>query len=195
MEKRTQQQKTVPQGTRQVVWGFEVTSEGGDGSRHLLLAAQEAFLPLGLFVSGVTDQTTIGRIRVSNQGQDNGSPIPALWFQTRKSFAELDALAKAGEIVVPDSSFFQMDALEPGCHLRFEARGPIASACAWGLVYDRGARLKQRLSVTKQPDGSHLGKAVRHGLRGEEVLLEVTAPTELGASTLLQNWRQHGFYG
>lgn len=86
--------KALPPGTKQVVLGESALRADGKrpgvGERtHLSQTVHQAFLPLGLYVQGATSETTIRRINCGNWRVDGDSSIPALYFSTHKTLAEL----------------------------------------------------------------------------------------------------------
>lgn len=181
-----------PPGTRQLVLGFDEvpeTYEAGDRFHPVRLPIYCPFRPLGLFLQGVTAESWVRNIRCGNQSQTNDQKLPATWFATHRSFAELKALAAKGELDVPAGSVLEMDELSAGNSFSFEIRGPITGACLWGLVYDHDRVPCERVEVRRKTEGECgcEGRVLRSSLRGHEIAFEVTAPTEEGVYRVLES--------
>ena len=194
-----QSAKALPPGTKQVVLGESALGANGRrpsvGERtHLSQTVHEDFLPLGLYVQGATSDTTIQRIQCGNWRVDGESSIPALYFSTHKTLAELQALANLGEIAPLPWQRFEMVELYAGNRWSIELQGPLDGACLWGLTYrDRKpaeqVEVRRVFAETGSTEVWHEGAVVRHGLSGKQVLLCVRSPTEEGACRLLSAWR------
>jgi hypothetical protein len=181
-----------PPGTRQLVLGFDEvpeTYEAGDRFHPVRLPIYCPFRPLGLFLQGVTAESWVRNIRCGNQSQTNDQKLPALWFATHRSFADLKALAANGELEVPAGSVLEMDELVAGNSFSFEVKGPITGACLWGLIYAHDRIPCERVEVRKEGE-SFEGRILKSTLRGNEVSFEVTAPSEDGVYRLLSDRRE-----
>lgn len=184
-----------PPGTRQVVLGLDgvpKTYEASDRFWPIYMPTFIPFRPLGLFLAGVTGETTIRRLRCGNQSESNDAEIPALYFASNRSFAELKALAARGELAPPANLVFEMDELSTGNTLSFEIRGPVTGACVWGLAYEGNRAPCERVEVSRNREGSegYAGRVLRSTLRGTEVVFEASAPTEDGVYRLIES--RHG---
>ncbi len=190
--------KALPSGTKQVVLGQSaLRADGrrpGMGERTLLSqTVHQEFLPLGLYVQGATSETTIHAIQCGNWRVDGDSSIPALYFATHKTLAELEQLAELGEIAPLPWQRFEMVELYAGNRWSIELQGPLDGVVLWGLCW-RDGKPSEKVEVrrVKAMDASeewHEGGVVRTGLSGREPLLSVRSPTEEGVCRLLAAWR------
>ena len=197
-ERAEQSGKALPPGTKQIVLGESAL--GANGKRpevgvrpHLSQTVHQYFLPLGLYVQGATSETTIRRINCGNWRVDGDSSIPALYFSTHKTLAELQALAELGEIAPLPWQRFEMVELYVGNRWSIEFEGPFDGACLWGLCW-RDGKPGELVEVRQVPGvngekGWHEGCVVRMGLSGRDPLLSVRSPTEEGVCRLLAAWR------
>mgnify|MGYP001581685854 CR=1 FL=1 len=188
-----------PPGTKQIVLGESALGANGRrpgvGERtHLSSTVHADFLPIGLYVQGATSDTTIRRIHCGNWRVDGDSSIPALYFATHKTLAELERLAELGEIRPLPWQRFEMVELYAGNRWSIEFEGPLDGVCLWGLAYRDGkpSELVEVREVRGQggEEGWHEGAVVRNGLSGKQVLLSVKSPTEDGVCRLLGAWSE-----
>jgi hypothetical protein len=168
---------------------------------HLSQVAHRPFLPLGLFIWGAKDETTVERCVVGSQheGSITQEPIPARYFETGRTLAELEALADKGELELSleQRHVIEMEVAEVGNSVSVAIKGPFENVCFWGLTYaQRGPRLTQRIEPAEwqrelaegrgqaQVSGFR-GQVIQHHLGGDRVISNVYAPSEESVCRLL----------
>jgi hypothetical protein len=176
-------------GVRQVVCGFRALAGASDDGRTFVAEPDMPFLPLGLFLWGVTAQTMIQRVSAGSRVEVSlgYGELPGTSFASPWSFAEVSAAARRGELVntVRELQLFEMSELFPGENLTLQLSGPCESGCFWGITYDSGG---PRYSGKIEPEDQfarYRGQVIRHGLGGDRVDVEAVAPTVEGVTALL----------
>lgn len=185
-------------GVRQVVCSCAVPQGGlGEGSRQLHADPQLPFLPLGLFLWGITPETMITGVSVGNLSEVvlGFGDLPGSWFASPRAFEDLASAARQGQLVqrVEELQLFQMSELQPGQLLSLRLTGPCTGACFWGITYAaNGPRYSGSIEPTRDSLGNNRfrGQVIRHGLGGDLVDVEATAPTIEGVTELLGVIRQ-----
>lgn len=179
-------------GVRQVVCGFRGPGGSESGSRRFVAEPMLPFLPLGLFLWGITPETMILRVSGGNRSEVliGFGNLPAVWFSSPRSFEELQAAARAGQLVqeAKELELFEMSEMVPGEQLVLEVTGPCESGCFWGITYaGAGPRYSGSIEPTRDSLGNNRfrGQVIRHGLGGDLVDVEATAPTIEGVTELL----------
>lgn len=186
---------------RQLVVGFElpppaVTRAYPAGRLTQVLTAfsyAHGFKPLGLLFWGATEDTFVVERRVGNQSQHlNSSKIPARWFESGRSFAELEALAEAGElgaVMAQDlRRVLPMDTIYSGVMLSVHVEGPFESLCVWGVLPSEregllGVEVDEAVGAEKA-----VARVYRQRVLDREILFEATAPAEEDAVRLAQSF-------
>lgn len=200
---------TPPPGTHQVLFTFKrdkkaekqlALSALHSGVIALSETAQRPFLPLGLFVWGATADTLVERVLIGRQHEASLTqhPIPARFFETGRSMAELQALADAGELVlsVEQRRVIEMEVAEVGNNISLAVRGPFEDVCLWGLTYSQQWPLLTQViepvekpitfGVELGPDWKGFrGRVIEHHLGGDRVISHVYAPSEQSVCQLL----------
>lgn len=183
----------LPPGTKQVLLGFPDTarSRSRDQENRSCVGIQRPFLPKGLLIFGATSDTYVHRIAIGAQCEVeiSGERIPGRYFETGKTFAELEALASQGEIegAVHPRQVFEMVEAQPGYNITVHTSGPYESLCLWGLTYAGGSPVRH-VVVEQEPGdpalarvGVHArswqGRVIEHGLGGERLLVSVQGPS------------------
>lgn len=190
-------------GTRQVLLGFSGVERhlpSERGLRTLQSFVNNEFKPLGLFVWGSTNETLIHGVRVGNQSEVEVSggygPIPASYFETGRTLAELTALAESGELerAVELRQLTSMHVAFPGNSINVAIEGPFERVCMWGLVSDgppsRLVRVEQQTTIGAVPEGKTaetrwLGEVIERELSGDRASLEVVGPSAEVVAQLL----------
>src|SRR5262245_38488864 len=179
---------------RQVIVPLQPGSELGRSSPAdtvaIVGAPMCAFLPLGLQLWGVTDETIVDGIRGGNVNEviigEHG--VPGSWFTARRSFAEIERLIASGELLgrTPPRELFEMSELQSGQNVALLLKGPYDQGLFWGLTYPNGMGPTIAIDVTG-PDatGQYRGVAISRALAGDLTLAEVTAPNIDACSALL----------
>lgn len=179
-------------GVRQVVCGFREPGGSEPGTRRFVSEPMIPFLPLGLFLWGVTAESMVLRVSAGNRSEIliGFGDLPATWFSTPRSFSEIAAAARSGELVqrVEELKLCEMSEMVPGEHLTVEVSGPCKSGCFWGITYGAsGPRYSGSIEPTRDSLGNNRfrGQVIRHGLGGDLVDVEATALTIEGVTGLL----------
>lgn len=189
--------KQIP-GTRQVLLGFDEGVRPAPllAARTTLRAiAHRPFLPLGLLLWGVTDDTYVTRIQVGNLSDGNVSGqgrIPARLFETHRSLTELRRLAELGELpgAIDARAVMEMEAACVGALVTVELEGPCVNACLWGLTYTDGYPFTE-IEVTRSgapglhPPEGYAGRVREHTLDGVREKCKVSSPTVESVTALL----------
>ncbi len=197
-----------PPGTAQVLFTFP-SSRAPQGQASLRLPGSSLcltqhvmrpFLPLGLFVWGATAESTVESIRVGAQheGTITAHPMPARYFETGRSMAELRALAEAGELelTVEERQVLEMEVADVGHQVSVCIKGPFEDVCLWGLTYaQRWPLLTQTIEYASSPVtfgvdlgenwSGFRGRVIEHHLGGDRVISNVYAPSEDSVCRLL----------
>ena len=200
-----------PPGTAQVLFTF-ASSRAPKGPASLRLPGStlclsqqvmRPFLPLGLFVWGATAESSVESIRIGAQheGTVTTYPIPARYFETGRSMAELQALADAGELelsldVGATEINDEMEVADVGHSVSVTLGGPFEDVCLWGLTYaQRWPLLTQRIVADgdgKDAVGGFHGQVIEHHLGGDRIISNVYAPSEDSVCRLLVAARHAG---
>lgn len=113
---------------------------------------------------------------------DDHGPIPASWFATKRSFAELKVLAERGELKKADVNLEVADVLELGARVKVEIEGPMTGMCLWGLSAC-GPLPPMRWDCKKTDDGAVVS-LYETDLLGEHEVFKVAAPSVDSAQDL-----------
>ena len=188
-------------GTKQMLLTFPAfdrhrSSTNATGSIYRLQTGplQHAFLPLGLFLWGAQKDTYFCGIQSGPQyeGDTHQGKIPGAFFASQYTFEGLQALAEKGELelAVADRQLLEMTELLPGQVVTLRIEGPYDGVCVWGLGYTRGQpALKATIGVCEKTSQHYVctyeGQLIEQRLRGDHVVVEVTAPSEESVCRLL----------
>jgi hypothetical protein len=187
--------------TRQVILPFALDPPeqsvmyGSTYRRSSTTQVDVPFLPLGLLFWGATKDTFVSSVRSGNMAEVGAAhrPIPARYFEARKTFAELIALAEKGELPkhIADNQILEMHEISPGCMMSVETIGPYESFCVWGTTY-RAEQPRQLACISKSGDRFN-GVISDRTLRGTRPLFTVETPSEDSCSELLSSFmrKQH----
>lgn len=140
------------------------------------------FLPLGLGVWGADETTRIHAIQIGNASNVISSygAVPASWFSTQRTMAELKELSDRGELVpngVLPKQLHEMDVAHLGNTLTIDVSGPITAACFFGLGRTGNVPTPYGIDVSETNDGRWQSTITRHGLLRDEQIGRITAPT------------------
>ncbi len=133
----------------------------------------------------------IRSVQVGNQSEmdvSNNGSVPASYFETGRTFEELQRLADHGELegafdvrqILPASSV-----AHPGNTIQIVTEGPIERLCMWGLTSDGPVSRLVRIGrqtvagpvLADEPVIEQwLGEVVERELGGDRVSLEVLGP-------------------
>lgn len=159
------------------------------------------FLPLGLFLWGITPETMILRVTAGNRSEIlvGFGDLPGSWFSSPRSFGDVAAAARDGQLVqrVEELKLCEMSEMVPGEHLYLDVAGPCQSGCFWGITYGAsGPRYSGSIEPTRDALGNNRfrGTVTRHGLGGDTAEVEATAPTIEGVTELLAVIRHRRSY-
>lgn len=196
-------QKPRPPGTRQVLVGFDFDRtcvRPATTQTSLVEVAHRPFLPLGLLLWGTTSDTFVQRVSVRNlcELSLSSTRLPARYFESGRSMAEVIALADRGELelTLAERQVLEMEVAEVGNQLLVQLEGPFSDACLWGLTYTSSGPTKTA-TIVYQPRGSkkgdgterdregYEGSVIAHRLGGDVVTSSVWAPSEASAVALL----------
>lgn len=138
----------------------------------------QRFLPLGVLFWGAAPDTLVTSIVVGNvHGSIDGySGVPARYFETGRSLADIERLAAAGELVaaLPDRLLLGGPVCEYNCQVSVRTVGPFEGCCMWGLDLPYSNVLDTR--IWREDD--------KKSYRAEVVGLDVVGPVlRFAAST------------
>lgn len=197
----------APPGTKQVLLAFSSVSSdsvrlrAGD-IRRFTEGVQRPFLPLGLFLWGPTDDTYVHGVRIGNMMEVGvgHARMPGRYFTVNRSFSELGKLAEIGEleVAVEARQLFEMTEATVGSIVGVDIEGPFAQVCLWGLTYTSGSPAMRAEVVWEEStallSGKCKGQLIERRLRGDQVIAEVSAPSEESVCTLLAALRNPRMY-
>ena len=195
-------------GTKQVLLGF---NEGDHRQREIGYAkvdvhvahVHQAFLPRGMIIWGATEETLLYEIKVGNQTEVaiDWAPIPARYFETGRSFEEIQRLADAGELdlSLDARQHLEMNEASPGTVISVHLSGPYDRVCLWGTTYAKNGRAFRRARVQKLEASAERPECFTAQLdeitlSGPMNVLDVQAPDAATAASLLVGLSQRGFH-
>lgn len=158
---------------------------------------QNPFKPMGFIIWGATDETSIIDLKVGNtcEGQVSYEPIPARFFETDRTFEEIERLAEVGELALslPQRQVLKMRTAEPGVSVSVLLSGPFARFCMWGYsaaLYEA----PQVAEIVQLTDGKYEGRITTSTLDGDHVQSIVQAPGSMECATLMAALKGRGRY-
>ncbi len=195
-------QPSLRPGTKQVLLSFPIPHSVGSAGmtmNHQVMVTGP-FVPLGLLFWGATEDTYVRNVRVGNTFAVDinhiEARIPARYFETGRTFADLLALADAGELqgAIEPRQVIQMAQADLGNMIGVQVEGPFESFCMWGLTGE--GRLPLLVRVDRQvkqgplrpeepPLESWLGEVIERELAGDRVAFEVEGPSPEVVSGLI----------
>lgn len=158
---------------------------------------QMPFKPMGFIIWGATDETSILDLKVGNAGEGMVAwePIPARFFETGKSFEEIEQLAEAGELALslPQRQVLKMSTAEPGVNISVVLSGPFARFCMWGYSANM-YEAPQVAEIVQLQDGTHEGRIVTSTLDGDNITAVVKTPGAVECAMLMNALKGRGRY-
>jgi hypothetical protein len=194
--------RRVPPGARQVVVPFVKCSGralGPDSTTLWRASPMMEVLPLGLVVFDAAADAVVLSIGVGNQSHGIASyeGVPARYFGSNLSFAQLEKLAEAGELGKSqlDRCLFELGLCEVGNTLRVETTGEMGAIAVWGLQHD-GYRSVRDVRIWRETasgplagaEPSYRAEVVDQTLVGSRLRFGVNTETEAAAVELVKSF-------
>jgi hypothetical protein len=151
----------------------------------------QRFKPLGVLIWGAAPDTLVTAIAVGNMhgGIDGYSRVPARYFETGRSLAEIERLAAAGELAgsLPDRLLLGHAVCEYGCQVSVRTVGPFEGCCMWGLVPDgQYSNVLDTRIWWEQDKESHRAEVVGLDVTGPVLRFAASTETESAAVELVK---------
>lgn len=188
-------------GLRQVVLAFNEahvrSPRNGSGANSVTYAeqVQTPFLPKGLIIWGADETTLVHGVKVGNVTEleiGGYAPIPGRYFESGRTFEDIQRLADAGELELALESRQRLEMTEasPGVQVCVSISGSYDRFCLWGTTYAHGAPFR-RASVEATERGTFIGRVDEVGLGGIRTVLDVAAPDASTAAELVIGLSRH----
>lgn len=161
-------------------------------SNYWTIMPSQRFLPLGVLFWGAAPETRVTAIFTGNvHGGVEHEGVPARYFETGRSLAEIEKLAAVGELggALPDRLLLRLTTCEYGSQVGVRVVGPFEGCCMWGLVPD--GQYHQVLDTRiwlDEASKQHRAEVVGLDINGPILKFAATAASESVALELVKSY-------